>query len=203
MDRATLKSMAKEQIRGNIGVLFLITLVVAVVTGLVSAIPGVGSVAGFLIVTPALTIATIHIYLNLAKGVKPEVKELFAHFGEFWPAFKVTFLTGLFTVLWMLLLIIPGYVKAFSYSQAMYIMAENPGMGARQAIKQSQEMMNGHKMELFVLGLSFFGWMLLTVVTFGIAGIWVIPYMQATQINFYNSIKPQVVAAEPIVEAEF
>lgn len=202
MDRATLKSMAKEQIKGNIGVLFLVTLVIAVVAFLVNLIPTVGSIAGSLVVTPAFSIATIVIYLNLTKGIKPEVKELFAHFGEFWGAFKVTFLTGLFTALWSLLLIVPGIIKSYAYSQAMYILAENPGMGAREALKRSEEMMNGHKMELFVLGLSFIGWILLTCITFGIAGIWVIPYMSATCANFYNSIKPAVVEAVPVVEVE-
>ena len=202
MDRATLKSMAKEHIKGNIGILFVITLLTGLASAVCSVIPGIGAVVAALIVTPALSIAYIHIYLDQAKGIKPSVKELFAHFGEFWPAFKVTFLTGLFTVLWMLLLIIPGYVKALSYSQAMYILAENPGIGAREALKRSEEMMKGHKMELFVLMLSFLGWILLSVITFGIALIWVMPYMQATMTNFYNSIKPAVVEAEPVVEIE-
>lgn len=200
MDRATLKLMAKEHIKGNIGVLFLITLITAIVSGLVSAIPAVGSVIGAFVVTPALSIALVHIYQDQAVGIKPEVKQLFAYFGEFWPAFKVTFLTGLFTMLWSLLLVIPGIIKAYAYSQSMYILAENPGIGAREALKRSSEMMDGHKMELFVLSLSFLGWILLTGVTFGIAGIWVIPYMQATQINFYNSIKPAVVHTAPVAE---
>lgn len=203
MDRATLKSMAKQQIKGNIGVLFAVTLVVTIATYVVQLIPGVGSVVSALIVTPAMSIATICIYLNLTKGIKPEVKELFAHFGEFWGAFKVTFLAGLFTILWCLLLIVPGIIKAFGYSQAMYILAENPGMGAREALKKSQEMMDGHKMELFVLSLSFLGWMLLSVVTFGIALIYVAPYMNATMTNFYNSLKPAAVhESVPVYEAE-
>lgn len=203
MDRATLKSMAKSQIKGNIGVLFVITLLVAVVAGLVNVVPVVGSVASVLVVTPAMSIALVCIYLNLTKGIKPEIKELFAHFGEFWGAFKVTFLTGLFTALWSLLLVIPGIVKAFGYSQAMYILAENPGIGAREALKKSEEMMNGHKMELFVLGLSFIGWGLLVAITCGIAVIWVGPYMQATMTNFYNSIKPDVVVeAAPVASPE-
>lgn len=192
MDRVTLKSMAKEHIKGNIGVLFLMMLLMFVAGLVCGIIPVFGVLVAAFVVTPALTIALIHIYLDQAKGIRPEVRELFAHFDEFWPAFKVTFLTGLFVFLWSLLLFIPGIVKAYAYSQSLYILAENPGIGAREALKRSQEMMYGHKMELFVLSLSFLGWILLTGVTFGIAGIWVIPYMQATQINFYNSIKSAV-----------
>ena len=53
--------------------------------------------------------------------------------------------------------------------------------------------MDGHKMELFVLDLSFIGWYLLCVITFGIAFIWVAPYIQATKTNFYNKIKNETV----------
>ena len=70
-----------------------------------------------------------------------------------------------------------------------------------ECIKESQAMTEGHKMDLFVLSLSFIGWGLLCSITFGIAGIWVIPYMQATFANAYNSLKPQVVLnEEPVVE---
>jgi len=191
MDRVALKEQAKQQIKGNIGVLFVITLIVAAVSGLPNLIPVVGTVAMIFVVTPAFSIATVIIYLKLTQGVKPEIAELFAHFNKFWGAFKVTFFVGLFTGLWSLLFVIPGIVKAFSYSMAMYILAENPEIGALEAINRSKAMMNGHKMELFVLELSFIGWHLLGAITFGIAYIWVIPYMSATVANFYNKIKNQ------------
>ena len=80
---------------------------------------------------------------------------------------------------------------------SMYILAENPGMSAMDAIEKSMIMMHGHKMDFFVLGLSFIGWYLLCSVTFGIAGIWVIPYASTTIANFYNKIKgaPEVIEA--------
>lgn len=192
MNRAELKSLAKQQIKGNIGILFLISLVIFGITALANTIPVVGSLASVLVVAPAFSIAGTIIYLKLAQGVKPEISELFNHFGKFWASFKVTFLVGLFTALWSLLFVIPGIVKGFSYSMAMYILAENPEMPALEAISRSKAMMNGHKLELFVLGLSFIGWMLLCTITCGIAFIWVGPYMNATMVNFYNSIKAPV-----------
>lgn len=192
MTRQEMKAKAKEQIKGNIGILFVIMLIVAAVAGLANAIPVVGSIASVVVLTPALSIALVIIYLKLTDGIKPEIAELFQHFDKFWGAFKVTFFTGLFTFLWSLLFVIPGIIKAYSYAMAMYILAENPEMPALEAIDKSKEMMNGHKMELFVLYLSFIGWGLLCAVTFGIAAIWVIPYMNATMANFYKSIKPAV-----------
>lgn len=202
MDRVQLKTAAKSQIKGNIGILFLMMLIVGAVSGLANVIPVVGSLAVAVVVAPAFALAMVKIYLRLTDGKKPELGELFAEFASFWAAFKVTFLTGLFVALWSLLLYIPGIIKALSYSQAMFILAENPGIGAREAIDRSKAMMDGHKMELFVLYLSFIGWYLLGAITFGIAYIYVVPYVQATLANFYNAIKPVEAAAEaPAVEA--
>lgn len=187
MDRAMMKSMAKEQIRGNIGVLFAITLLMALIMLGVTCIPLVGYVASLLLGS-AFSLAIYRIYLELADGLRPRVGDMFSQVQNFWPAFKVNFLVGLFTYLWSLLFLIPGIIKACSYSQAMYILAENPEMGALDAINQSKEMMEGHKMEYFLLELSFVGWFLLGPFTLGLLYIWLIPYMQATFTNFYKSL---------------
>lgn len=200
--RAELKAMAKAQIKGNIGILFVITLIVGLISGALSLIPTVGSVASF-VLTPAFAISILRVYQGLVEAKKPEVGDAFAGFDDFWTAFKTYFLVGLYTFLWSLLFIIPGIIKGYAYSQALLIVAENKGISAREAIKRSQAMMEGHKMDLFVLSLSFIGWALLCGVTFGIAYIWVGPYMQATLVNFYNDIKPatEVPVAEVPVEA--
>ena len=152
--RAELKAMAKEQIKGKIGILFVITLIIVAISfaaGLVlSFIPGGGLIAT-IIITPAFTISLLRVYLNLANGVNPEVKDTFSGFDDFWSAFKVTFLVGLFTFLWSLLFIVPGIIKACSYSQATLIVAENKGMSALKAINLSKAMMEGHKMDLFYI----------------------------------------------------
>ena len=195
MSRQELKAKAKEQIKGNIGILFVMMLIVGAVGGLANVIPVVGSIAAAIVVIPAFSIAMVIVYLKLVSGVKPEIAELFQHFNKFWASFKVTFFMGLFIMLWSLLLYIPGIIKGLSYSMSMYILAENPDMPALEAIDRSKKMMDGHKMELFVLMLSFIGWYLLCMVTFGIAAIYVVPYMSATLANFYNNIKGQ-----PVVE---
>lgn len=204
MTRTELKSLAREQIKGNIGMLFLISLVIALITGAVEAVGlcvPFASLAASIVVTPGFVLSNILIYLNLTKGRKPMYEDAFAGFKDFWTAFKATFLTGFFTFLWMLLFVIPGYVKAISYSQTMYVVAENPGMSALDAIEESKRIMRGHKMEYFVLLLSFIGWIFLGLLTFGILYIWIIPYVSATQANFYNSIKPRP-PVPPVIEGE-
>jgi uncharacterized membrane protein len=195
MIRQELKAKAKEQIKGNIGILFVIMLIGSLISGVAAMIPIAGYFATAIVIAPAFNIALFIIFLKLADGVKPEIAELFQHFNKFWASFKVLFFTGLFTMLWSLLLYIPGIIKALSYSMSMYILAENPDMPALEAIDRSKKMMNGHKMELFVLMLSFIGWYLLCMITFGIASIYVVPLMSATMANFYNNIK-----GEPVVE---
>ena len=202
MNRAELKSLAKEQIKGKIGILFLITLLIGLISGaataVLSMIPVIGSLAAAIIVTPAFTLSLFRVYLMVVEGGTPEVKDAFSGFDDFWSAFKLTFLMGLYVFLWSLLFYIPGIIKAISYSMSFYVLAENKGMSARECIRASMEMTNGHKWELFVLGLSFFGWLLLCGITFGIAYIWVGPYMQATYTNAYKILKPT--AETPVEE---
>lgn len=199
MNREQLKAAAKSQITGKIGILFVITLIIGLISfvaGLIlSLIPGGGLVAS-IIITPAFSLSLVRVYLNVIKGEYPKASDAFDGFDDFWSAFKVTFLVGLFTFLWSLLFVIPGIIKSFSYSMSLYILAENKGKPALECISESKAITEGHKMDLFVLGLSFIGWGILCVVTLGIAGIWVYPYMQATYTNAYNSLKP----AEPVVE---
>jgi len=194
MNRAELKAKAKSQINGKIGILFVIALVIGAISfaaGFVlGMIPVVGSLAASLIVTPAFTLSMVRVYMTVAAGGKPEVKDAFSGFDDFWSAFKVTFLVGLFTFLWSLLFIVPGIIKSISYSMSMYILAENKGKAALECIGESKAMTEGHKMELFVLSLSFIGWILLGSITLGIAYIWVLPYMQTTFVNAYHSLKP-------------
>lgn len=207
MNRAELKMAAKQQIKGKIGILFVITLVIAVISGIASVIlgliPVVGSLAATVIVTPAFALSVVRIYLNVVKGNAPELNDAFTGFDDFWAAFKVTFLVGLFTFLWSLLFVIPGIIKGISYSMSMYVLAENKGKPALECIAESKKMTEGHKMELFVLALSFIGWAFVGAITFGIAYIWITPYMQATMTNAYNYLKPAPVEAEaPVVEVE-
>lgn len=192
MDRATLKSASKRQIKGNLGILFLIGLLTALIGGALGGIPVAGSIASMLI-SSAFSLAMINIYMGITEGRKPEVADLFSQFKNILPAFCTTFLVGLYTFLWSLLLFVPGIVKSCSYSQAMYILAEDPGMGATEAINRSKTMMEGHKMEYFLLSLSFIGWSILGVFTLGILYIWLIPYMSTTFANYYKSLKGEFI----------
>ncbi len=187
--RKEIKALAKSQIKGNILMLLLTGIVYGVASNIVHAIPIIGTFAA-IIFTPAVSLAYIGIYLGLTSGCeRVNIGDLFSNFRNTWISFKLVFFTGLFTYLWTLLFIIPGIIKSYAYMMASYIIIENPEMGALDAITLSRRMMKGHKFEAFILDLSFIPWILLSVVTFGIAFIYVGPYMSATRANYYNRIK--------------
>lgn len=188
MTRAELKSRAKEQIKGKIGLFFLMELIILAITAACVLIPFVGWVAIF-IITPAFNLSFCIIYLSLSRNEDISISHLFKGFNQTGRALWLNILISFFTSLWSLLFIIPGIIKIYSYSMAFYILADNPELTAREALRKSKEMMAGHKMDLFVLELSFIGWALLSVITFGIASIYIVPYMNATMANFYESIK--------------
>ena len=200
MNRAELKAKAKQQIKGKIGILFVISLIIAVISFVssfvLSLIPFIGGLAYAIFIAPAFTLSVIRVYLNLTAGTHPSATDSFSGFEDFWSAFKVNFLVGLFTYLWSLLFVIPGIIKSISYSMSMYILAENKGKPALECINESRGMTKGYKMDLFVLGLSFIGWILLGAITFGIALIWVVPYINTTFANAYQYLKPTVISAE-------
>ena len=97
------------------------------------------------------------------------------------------FLRDLFTALWSLLLVVPGIVKHYEYLMVPYIIAENPAMDYKEAFQISKQMMDGEKMEAFIMDLSFVGWYLLSAVTCGLLAIFYVnPYVQASFAEMYT-----------------
>lgn len=102
---------------------------------------------------------------------------------------KVMIIKDIFVFLWTLLLIVPGIIKSYEYRLAPYLLAENPDIDWKEALDRSKMMMNGQKWNSFLLDLSFIGWILLTVVTVGIVGIfYAYPYILATDVELYFAI---------------
>ena len=186
MERFTLKSNARSQLRGNIGVLFVCTLIMGLITAVCVALSyGIAS----LLVVPPFELGMTMIYLGLTEGREAKGEKVFGGFKvNFVKSILLYLLMGIFIALWSLLLVIPGIIKGYSYSMAPYILAENPEMSPLDAITQSKRMMHGHKFDLFVLYLSFIPWLFLVYITLGIAGIYVGPYMNLTVANFYKSL---------------
>ena len=128
-------------------------------------------------------------FLKRVRGEEIDIKNIFDGFRRFARAFWCNFIIQLLTFLWLLLFIIPGIVKALGYSMAFNIMYDNPEIKALEAINRSQIMMKGYKFKLFLLYLSFIGWVLLASLSFGIGFYWLYPYIYLSLANFYENLK--------------
>lgn len=203
MNSSDFRHAAWGKLSGNWGGPIAVSLIYMVITGVLFAITQNMPAASLLsvIVTAPLAIGLNKYFIEFSRQLSPDVEVLFDGYKEsFLSSILLSLLTGLLVFLWMLLLIIPGIIKAYAYAMAPYILAENPTISITEALDQSQEMMKGHKMDLFILGLSFIGWFLLGVITLGIALIWVIPYFNAAQAEFYLEVSGGNVIAEAVEE---
>ena len=151
---------------------------------------GVGLIATFLI-APMYYSYNVAFLENKRSGAALNVEKLIVGYNDFTRIAVTMLLVYVYTFLWTLLFIIPGIIKTISYSQVPFILKDNPNLKYNQAIELSMEMMEGHKMQYFILVLSFIGWFLLVIVTFGIATLWVTPYFTATLAHYYEYVKEE------------
>ena len=105
-------------------------------------------------------------------------------------------LRWLYIALWSLLLVVPGIMKACAYAITDYVLADRPDLSYNAAINESMRLMKGHKMDYFLLQLSFLGWYILVFLTLGIGALWLAPYVNAATAHFYESLKAQDAPAE-------
>lgn len=200
MNRAEIKEEAKEKIRGKLWEVWKPLLVVVVVGAIFGIlVPGTNdpyemnsgrsliSVIFDFLLAP-LSIGVYGYVLNFIRGKKYDVKDIFNYYKNIWPIILITFLTSLFVVLWSILFIIPGIIAALSYSMVIYLMADGDVDGIN-TMRKSQEMMQGYKWDYFIFGLSFFWWIVLVGITFGIAAIYVVPYMSVSQALYYEKLR--------------
>lgn len=188
-----IRAQAREYLTGKWNACAIILLVYYVLSIGAGYIPGVGFIASMLIAGP-ISLSLALIFLRITRGEEVKVEMIFEGFYDFTRSFVTVLLTTLYILLWCLLLIIPGFIAGLSYSMVYFILAENPKISAIDAIKQSKEMMYGHKMELFLLTLSFLGWILLGIISMGIGFLWIGSYIQTSLAIFYQELK-----AEPVL----
>lgn len=204
MERATLKAAAKKSLKGN----YLNAILVMVVPELVAMLPvpllaaitsnaslesqavatTIGAFLSWLITVCMLPGITSY-FLKVSRNKTTSFGEIFNKFDLCFAFIVMMVLSSIFISLWTLLLVIPGIIAMYRYRLAQYVLVDNPQIGGLGAITRSKELMMGHKMELFVLDLSFLGWLILVPFTLGLLSFWLVPYMMTTYANFYNGLK--------------
>jgi hypothetical protein len=106
------------------------------------------------------------------------------------------FLMGLVTSLCSLALFVPGIIASLSLFLTPYLLKDYPELTIMETLRLSRKMMKGHKMQLFMLQLSFIGWILLNVLTLGLGSLWLTPYMMTTLAAFYHDVREQYIMKE-------
>ena len=190
MDRPTIRQMARNDLGNNIfGKGWLMALLTALVFSVIYSAVSSTVIGSFILYGP-LTVGLMSAFLTVSrKKTDMEIGEMFSvGFGDFGRNFLLGLMETIFICLWSLLFVIPGIVKSYSYAMACYIAVDNPDYDWKACIDASKEMMNGHKMELFLLDLSFIGWYLLGCIACGIGTLWVVPYHQAAHTVFYRNL---------------
>lgn len=184
-----LMAQARACLAGKWGIAIAVMVVVQVIGVVLGFIPCAGPIVNLLIAGP-LQLGVVIFFLAIARQQpNPEFGLAFSGFQRFGTALLALILVTLFTLLWMLLLIIPGIIASFRYALTFYVLADNPEMGALEAINRSKALMNGNKWKLFCLGWRFIGWVLIGVLTCGIGLLWVMPYMQTSVSRFYDDVR--------------
>ena len=144
-------------------------------------------------------------FLAISRKQDVRLAQVFSGFDRLWIGFGAYLLMGCFIFLWSLLLLIPGIVAAMSYSMTYFILAEDQSISAREALRQSQRMMYGHKWKYFCLLWRFFWWFLLCILTLWIGYLWLQPYLWTSFAKFYDEIKDQnqETNAKPVAATDF
>ena len=141
-----------------------------------------------LLIGGPLSLGYTTLILLISRNQKPNFAILFSGFKRFGISLAAYLLMSIFTILWFLLLIIPGFVALLRYSQTFYILSEDENIGSLEAISKSKEMMAGNNWKLFCLYFRFIGWFILCIVTLGFAGLYVGPYFSQSCTKFYEDL---------------
>ena len=129
------------------------------------------------LVTGAFTLGLTMFFISLFRRKEADPAQVFSGFEYFFKALGLSFMVGLFTALWTLLFVVPGIIAAIRYSQAFFILADDPSKGIMECISESKWLMKGNKAKYFCMCLSFIGWLILTSVVIGIiSGILSLPF---------------------------
>lgn len=204
------RDAAWAQLKGNWGHAVLFTLVFFLINtalgtfGVISELISAGvisEVVDSLWLELLDFLLSLFVALPLSYGVSVSFLEYVRtndlNIGRMFDAFKanygraigVSLLEGLVCLLGLIVLIVPGVIFAIAVSMSFYILKDNPELGVIDVIKRSIQMMKGHKMEYFCLGLSFIGWIILGILTLGIGFMWIYPYICTANAHFYEYVK--------------
>ena len=199
VSRPELRARARAKLGGQIfATNWLFALLAIVFASAILSVISFTGIGPLLLIGP-LSFGLAAIFLSLARGKeKVDLADLFKGFtgADFVRLLLLGLMEEIFIFLWSLLFVIPGIVKSYSYSQAIYLAYDHPDWDWQKCIDESRRIMDGNKMKLFVLDLSFIGWYIVGMLACGIGVLWVDPYRQAARAEFYQELTGGVVVED-------
>lgn len=220
---STYRAQARQSLQGRWGdaalstlVYFLIALVccapsipsalyqtAGVITWWSESLNGLAFVVGVFLLWP-LQYALYNAFLALTRGSEESV------WDNVWSNFKNTYSTLLQSALLAYIIVvllsvvtlcIGGVIFSYAYRMVPYLINDYPNLTPKEALRTSRQMMKGHKWDLFVLDLSFIGWIFLAILTCGIGYMWLTPYMYTATAHFYEDLKAEKIVDEDAEQA--
>ena len=137
-------------------------------------------------------------FLNLYKEGKGEVEVAFSGFNKIFKTTVLNIIIMTSITIGTIFFVIPGIIMALILSQSYFIMVEKPKMKIVDILKESMKMMNGNKTKLLLLQLSFFGWIILSALSYGLGNLILTPYMEMTFCIFYLFLRGSNVEKEQL-----
>lgn len=133
--------------------------------------------------------------MGIYRGKEMPFSSLLDGFGIIGRLIWCELLMAIKVFLWSMLFVIPGIIAVYRYRFAVYNVFHDSSLTASQAIALSCRQTEGMKLDLFILDLSFVGWSLLTALTWGLLGIWTMPYMKLSDLGYYHEALSRMDAA--------
>ena len=164
--------------------------------------PGAALTVVLRLMVPVLHAGYMSYCLKLNREIEGEYKDILDGFLFFIKILMISIITSILTILWSLLFLFPGIAAHYRYRQAYYILLDNPEKGIMQCIRESKRLMAGRKLDLFLVDLSFIGWIVTDAVVtwllplpfmFPVISIWLTPYMSITRAAYYNKLIKELV----------
>lgn len=201
MTRVETKKWAKLKIKGKMWNVLGVCLIAGLINGISTTSSSESDIEVIIIeliisfvcgiLAMIIDVGLIRWMTNFINDKETKIEILFSKFKD-WKQVTMVFIHQFAMVLlYTLLLVIPGMIKALGYSLVPYILANDSNMGSDEVLKLSEKMMKGHKMDLFMFSLSFIGWHLLAIFTLGILEIWIIPYQETATTKYLLDIKAE------------
>lgn len=198
MNTKEIKRKARETIDGNlwnfwkpylviIGIELLLSFFTTPLIGDNERLGAIINIICNLFLAPLGMGATYYV-LKMVRKEEFSMSDLTCFMKKAWPIIMLSITVSVLTMLWTLLLVIPGIIAAISYIMSSYVFMDGED-DPMECISKSKEMMKGHKMEYFLFVLSFIGWIIIGALTLGIGYIYIIPYYSVSIVTYYDELK--------------